>query len=116
MYEYSAKVDRVVDGDTVDLHVDLGFGITIKERFRLYGINAPETRTRDQDEKIRGMEAKKWLADKLHNSNNLRIRTVKDKKGKFGRYLCTLILHDQDGGIDLNKEMVELKLAKEYML
>ena len=96
MYEYKANVVRAVDGDTVDLLVDLGFGTFIKERFRLYGIDAPETRTRDQDEKIRGIEAKRWLISRLQGVFDLRIRTYKDKKGK--------------------KEMVELGLAKEYVL
>lgn len=114
MYEYSAKTVRVVDGDTVDLLVDLGFGITIKERFRLYGINAPESRTRDLEEKVKGLESKKWLIHRLEDVTDLRILTLKDAKGKFGRYLCILMIHDQDGGININKEMVELQLAKEY--
>ncbi len=56
MYEYKAKVTRVVDGDTVDALIDCGFSVFRKERIRLYGINAPESRTRDKEEKKRGLD------------------------------------------------------------
>ena len=63
MYEYSCKILRVVDGDTVDVDIDLGFGVWMhKERIRLYGIDTPESRTRDSVEKIFGFEAKKMVA------------------------------------------------------
>ena len=62
MYEYRCKVKRVIDGDTVDIDIDLGFGVWLKgERVRLYGIDTPESRTRDKVEKIYGLEAKKYV-------------------------------------------------------
>jgi len=63
MHEYSAKVERWVDGDTVDLDIDLGFDIRYNQRVRLYGINTPETRTRNLEEKKKGLEAKAFVED-----------------------------------------------------
>ena len=111
MFEYQAKIDRVIDGDTCDIIVNVGFSILLQERFRLYGINAPETRTRDRAEKKRGLEAKRWLIDRLTDKDII-IRTHKDKKGKFGRYLATLFVD----GENVNQEMVDKGLAVEYMI
>jgi Kyanoviridae endonuclease len=90
MYEYMVEIDRVVDGDTVDLVVDLGFNIRITERFRLFGINAPESRTRDKAEKQKGLAATAYLKTELENASAIMIKTDKDKKGKYGRWLGTL--------------------------
>ena len=88
MYEYSAQVLRVVDGDTVDVLIDCGFSTFKKERVRLYGIDAPESRTRDKEEKIRGLAAKERLDELITNTGgNVVIKTELDKKGKFGRIL-----------------------------
>ena len=111
MFEYNAALIRVVDGDTVDFLCDLGHSVAIKERYRLYGINAPETRTRDRAEKKRGLEAKRWLIDRLTDKDII-IRTHKDKKGKFGRYLATIFID----GENVNQEMVDKGLAVEYMI
>lgn len=110
MYEYMADVVRVVDGDTVDLRVDLGFGITFKERFRLHGINAPEIHgvKKDSEEYKAGMEATNWLRQKLEHGR-FQVRTIKDKKGKYGRYLAVLIERD---GSNINDEMVKLGYAE----
>lgn len=103
MYTYNAEVARVVDGDTVDLYIDLGFNTFIKERARLYGINTPETRTRDIEEKKKGLEAKQYLIDwvKKHK-NKVTIKTELDKKGKYGRILATLWGKDE---YDSNKNI-----------
>jgi len=85
---YKAAIDRVVDGDTVDLIVDLGFDTFRKERFRLYGINAPESRTKDLEEKKKGKAATVYLEDLVKKLTH--IKTIQDKKGKFGRYLVKL--------------------------
>ena len=71
MYEYGCTVTRVVDGDTVDVILDLGFSILHKCRVRLYGIDTPESRTRNKDEKIRGKLASKFLQDAIDNGKNL---------------------------------------------
>ena len=90
MHEYSIKMLRVVDGDTVDVDIDLGFGVWLrKQRIRLYGIDTPESRTSDEIEKVYGLAAKEFLK-KWTNSGDLRMRTHKDAKGKFGRILGEL--------------------------
>ena len=63
MYEYNCEIKRVVDGDTVDVIIDLGFDIFYKSRVRLYGIDTPESRTRNKDEKVRGLMSKQYLID-----------------------------------------------------
>lgn len=99
MYEYKFKFLRVVDGDTVDGVIDLGFNVSLKERVRLYGINAPETRLQRsikdvkerQAEKERGLKAKARLKELLTEAEKqpegLYIETFLDKKGKYGRVL-----------------------------
>lgn len=87
MYEYKCKLIKVVDGDTVDVDIDLGFGVWMrKQRIRLYGIDTPESRTRDLEEKKYGLAAKMFLT-KWTNSDDLYLKTFKDGKGKFGRIL-----------------------------
>jgi endonuclease YncB( thermonuclease family) len=91
MYEYKAKLDRVVDGDTVDAMIDCGFSIFKKERIRLYGIDAPESRTRDKAEKKRGLAAKARLKELIkEGKNEFLVETSIDKKGKYGRLLGKL--------------------------
>ena len=88
VYEYSCKIVRVVDGDTVDVDIDLGFGMWIhKERIRLYGIDTPESRTRDLEEKKYGLLAKEQVKFFLPEGSIQTLITVKDKAGKFGRVL-----------------------------
>lgn len=90
MFEYRCELSRVVDGDTVDLWVDLGFNIRVHERFRLAMIDAPESRTRDLAEKIRGQDATAFLVKQLTTAFFIKVRTEKDKKGKYGRWIGTL--------------------------
>ena len=95
MYEYRCKIDRVVDGDTVDVDIDLGFGIWLrKERVRLYGIDTPECRTRDLEEKKYGLAAKSFVQDLLPVGSMQTLRTRKDDKGKFGRILGEFVVYD----------------------
>jgi len=118
VFEYKCKVDRVVDGDTVDLIVDLGFSISIKERFRLFGIDAPESRTKDLKEKLRGIESTKFLIELLENmTGDLVVTTLKDKKGKYGRWIGTLWMdRGQHTEMNINEEMVSVGHAvfKDY--
>ena len=95
MYEYSAKIIRVIDGDTIDCTIDLGFDIRVKKRVRLAGINAPESRTKNLEEKSRGLEAKARVIELLMEENNdgeFIIRTEYDRSGKYGRVIGTIIL------------------------
>jgi len=111
LYHYSAEVTRVVDGDTVDAFVDLGFDMHSKQRVRLYGINTPECRTRDKEEKKRGFAAKARLKEMLsEEKNKCVIKTRLDKKGKFGRVLGVLYVNDKD----LNNQLVKEGHAKKY--
>ena len=111
MYEYSCKVDRVVDGDTVDVVLDLGFDILFKSRVRLYGIDTPESRTRDLDEKARGKMAGAYLKEALDNGTKVVIETkLKDSRGKYGRVLGNVVVD----GVNINEAMIENSLAVAY--
>ena len=110
MYEYSCRVNRVIDGDSVDVCIDLGFDISFTSSVRLYGIDTPESRTRDPDEKKCGLLAKKFLEDAVKNGKTIIIRTQKDEKGKFGRVLGSLVID----GININHKMIEENLAVAY--
>lgn len=98
MYEYKCKVLRVIDGDTVDVDIDLGFGVWLKrERVRIMGIDTPESRTRDKVEKKFGLASKAKLKELLKNGAILKTEVSKkgeDMKGKFGRILGDFILED----------------------
>jgi len=91
MYEYKAKLLKVVDGDTVDVDIDLGFGVWLKdERVRIMGIDTPESRTRDKVEKVFGLASKDRLKELLGKDCTLKTFAAKDgedMKGKFGRIL-----------------------------
>ena len=109
MYTYFVKsIDRVVDGDTVDISIDLGFDLTKKERVRLAGIDTPETRTKDTKEKELGYEAKEFLEIHLMKASKLTVKTEKD--GKYGRMLGWIYI----GQTNLNEEMVYRGYAWEY--
>lgn len=99
MYEYRVKVLRVVDGDTVDVDIDLGFGVWIhNERVRIMGIDTPESRTRDLVEKLFGLAAKTRLGELLGETAILKTQINKDgedMKGKFGRVLGDFVVDDQ---------------------
>ena len=112
MYEYRCKVVHIVDGDTVDVDIDLGFGVWMKkQRIRMYGIDTPESRTRDLVEKKYGLKAKKFLQDKLKKAKSITIRTHKgEEKGKFGRILGDIYCD----GKSVNSEMVKVGHAVAY--
>jgi micrococcal nuclease len=111
MYEYNCTVTRVVDGDTIDVILDLGFSILHKCRVRLYGIDTPESRTRDKDEKVRGKLASKYLKDAIDNGKKVILRSkLKDSKGKYGRVLGEIVVDD----ININVSMIENYLAVAY--
>ena len=110
MFEYKCKLVRVVDGDTVDIDIDLGFGVWLrKQRIRMYGIDTPESRTRDLEEKKYGLAAKEFLK-KWTGAGELRIKTRKDAKGKFGRILGELWTFDTN----INEIMIERHHAVRY--
>ena len=107
MYTYKAKLDRVVDGDTIDAHIDLGFDITIHKRIRLAGIDSPESRTRDLEEKAKGLASKDKLVELLGEGDFI----LESKEvGKYGRVLGNLIVEN----VNINDTLVEEGFAVEY--
>ena len=93
MYEYPCKIIRVIDGDTVDVDIDLGFDVWLKkQRIRLYGVDTPESRTSDKEEKKYGLKAKAFVVQHLPQGSSQVLRTRLDKKGKFGRILGEFVI------------------------
>jgi micrococcal nuclease len=115
MFEYYVKqVTKVVDGDTIDVVIDLGFDISFTTRVRLAGIDTPESRTRDLAEKALGLESKKYLADRLKNAKNIVIKTEKiNSTEKFGRVLGWLYVNGE--GNSINVEMINKGYAWGYL-
>ena len=128
-HEYKVEVVRIVDGDTVDVDIDLGFGVWMKkQRVRLKGIDTPESRTSDKVEKVFGLAAKDYLTQQLQKSSQdgttLVLRTKIDKeKGKYGRILGEFVLLTDSPPIksvsnhrelNINKKLVEEHHAVEY--
>lgn len=114
MYQYKAKVLKVLDGDTVDIDLDLGFNIVLaNQRVRMAGIDTPESRTANNEEKVRGMLSKKKLAEKLPVGSWVRIETQKSDNNddKFGRILAVFIMED---GTSLNQWMIDNNYAVLY--
>jgi len=117
MHEYKCTILRVVDGDTVDVDIDLGFGVWLrKERVRLHGIDTPESRTRDLEEKKYGLAAKQFVKDILLVGSKQRLITEKDKTGKFGRILGKFLVHDvkEDREMHLGQIMIREHQAVAY--
>lgn len=120
MYEYRVEIVKVVDGDTVDVDIDLGFGVWLKkERVRLFGIDTPESRTRDLVEKKHGLAAKNFLVNEMNDADDVILATNKDAEGKFGRILGTLIgVHsnelDGEMRVNINEKMVDYHHAVAY--
>ena len=120
MYTYFVKkVIRIVDGDTIDIEIDLGFDLTKKERVRLGGIDTPEKRTKNLEEKAMGLEATEYLTALLDGAPQLTVTTEKD--GKFGRMIGTLYLSPDmlpDGsnstGSSINQAMIDDGFAWKY--
>ena len=110
MYEYRCEIVKIIDGDTVDVDIDLGFGVWLKkERIRMFGIDTPESRTRDLEEKKYGLAAKAFLTKWL-SAGNITLKTQKDAEGKFGRILGELWY----GDVNINQKMIEEHHAVEY--
>ena len=111
MYQYKIKkINRIIDGDTIDVDIDLGFWITVSYRVRLLGIDAAETRTKDLAEKAEGLAAKEWLEKELAREGEWIIETKKEDK--YGRILGTLYLVGDP--VTLNERMLNEGIAKPY--
>jgi micrococcal nuclease len=109
---YNAEVKKVVDGDTFDIVIDLGFDTLKKGRVRLYGVNTPESRTSNVEEKQKGLAAKEFTDQWLTRANHkVKIETVIDKNEKYGRVLAKV--WDNEGNC-LNTDIIKAGLAREY--
>lgn len=116
LYTYRATVLYVVDGDTVDLSVSLGFEMSYKARFRLVGINAPESYGPSACDE--GRAAKQYLVDLLKVGTPVIVKTTKDRKEKYGRFLAELFLLDANGqplAVSVNQTMVDAGHAEAYL-
>ena len=118
MYEYNVKILRIVDGDTVDIDIDLGFGVWIhKERVRFHGIDTPESRTRDLEEKKFGLLSKEYVKSLLPiGSMQKLVCKTYDSKGKFGRILGDFEIYDnkKDCVTSLVQNMIESGYGVSY--
>ena len=120
LYKYRAKVLRIIDGDTMDVDLDLGFDVVLaKQRVRLYGIDTPESRTRDKVEKKFGLLSKDFVKERCPVGSKVIIGThVGDERGKFGRILGEVFAIDKETSaiseISINRQMVIEAYAVEY--
>ena len=117
MYNYKISPLKVIDGDTIDAEIDLGFDIKVKKRIRFMGINAPESRTKDLEEKAKGLAAKDRVKALLDGCKNIQLKS--HGVGKFGRCLGEIMLDMVDGQekltlVNLNKLLIKEGHAKEY--
>ena len=111
MYEYACEVERVIDGDSLVCRISLGFDIHFSSSVRLFGVDSPESRTRNLDEKARGLLAKDFLKDSIENGKKIIIKTeLKDSRGKFGRVLGTIWVD----GVNINQALINNNLAVAY--
>jgi micrococcal nuclease len=117
MYQYKVKLDRVIDGDTIDCYIDLGFDINTKKRIRFVGINTPESRTRDLEEKVKGLAAKARLKEILETAGEIHLDS--HGLGKYGRVLGELYVSSYDEKdsptmINVNELLIKEGHAVEY--
>jgi len=107
-YIYKANVIKVYDGDTITVIVDLGFKIKTTEKIRLSNIDTPEIRGSERED---GLVSKKWLLDKILGKDII-LKTFRDKKGKYGRYIGEIYLEGEE--ISLNEQLINNGLAERY--
>ena len=113
-YIYRIKeIHKIVDGDTIDASIDLGFSISLEKRIRLAGVDTPESRTTDLKEKAMGLESKEWLKKKLEGAKDIIIKTeLPDSTEKYGRIIGHLFINGE--ATSLNNQMIAEGYAWEY--
>ena len=111
-HNYSAKLMRVVDGDTCDAMIDLGFDTWVKKRIRFYGVDTWESRTRNLEEKKKGLAAKEYVKDLLENSDEGKFSIISHGRGKYGRVLGELFVKGHETSV--NELLKENGHAYEY--
>ena len=111
-FGYSCKLDRVVDGDTCDALIDLGFDTYVKKRIRFYGVDTWESRTRNKEEKVKGLAAKAYVKDLLENSDDGKFSIISHGVGKYGRVLGEIFVKGHEQSV--NELLKENGHAYEY--
>ena len=117
MFEYQCKIVKVIDGDTADVDIDLGFGVwRKKQRVRFYGVDTPESRTSDKEEKVYGLLAKEFVQSYLPLESTQVLRTKKDGVGKYGRILGEFVVFDgaTDRETTVNQLLIDTHNAVAY--
>ena len=113
MYTYNAKLVRVINGDTLDIEIDLGFDIIIKQRLKLFGIDTPDSRSTNTEIKQKGLDVKQRLMDLL--TKEFKVETMLNKRGKYGRILGKVyIVDEKDNEVCINELLVDEGLAERY--
>lgn len=112
-YCYDAKVVSIYDGDTITVEIDLGFNVITKQKIRFYGVNTFEIRG---EEREKGLLAKQFVVDRIKDKK-IKLYTIKDKTGKYGRYLGIIYYNDMDNKeVNLNLELIENNHGVLYMI
>ena len=111
-FEYNGTLVKVLDGDTIDAYIDLGFDLKIKKRIRYMGIDTWESRTRDLEEKAKGLEAKAYVKDLLENSDEGKFSIISHGRGKYGRVLGEIFVKGHEKSV--NELLKENGHAYEY--
>ena len=113
MYEYKVTIDRIIDGDTLDVDINLGFAVLLaKKRVRLYGIDTPESRTRNLEEKSRGLLSKRFLSLQCPVGSSAKL--ISHDIGKFGRILGELFEYNTNNEVSINQVMCDEGFAVPY--
>ena len=112
MYTYKAKLVRVINGDTLDIEIDLGFDIIIRQRLKLYGIDTPDSRSTNVDIKQKGLDVKQRLMDLLNKE--FKVETILNKRGKYGRILGNIYVVVNNNEVCINELLVDEGLAIRY--
>ncbi len=110
MWAYDAQLEKVINGDTIDLVIDLGFYHQIRQRFRLARLNAPDIRSTEAKDKENVEKAITYISTQLKAAKEIKVVSYKDRKDKFARYLADVVYD----GKNLNKELLDQKLVKPY--
>jgi micrococcal nuclease len=113
MYTYKAKLVRVINGDTLDIEIDLGFDLSIKQRLKLYGVDTPDSRSTDLEIRQKGLDVKQRVIEVL--TKEFTVTTILNKRGKYGRILGKIyVVDEKDNKVCINELLVEEGHASRY--
>ena len=112
MYTYQCNIIRVIDGNTVDANIDLGFNVTIRQRIKLYGVNVSDIRSADEKVRQQAIASKEKLAELL--GNEFVCETLVNKRGKAGRVMGKLTIDSQGSKVDINQQLIDLGFAERF--